>query len=147
MPGTVIIDLAAVDDEDEFPAVPRTGAGAGHATALTGDCLICMDPVAPPPGTRKRGKGPVVCPGCSCVMHDACVREMLEMGFPGPHISFSFLNCPNCRVRYAPRVVVPPRVSAHSLPHTAAWLLYSVWNEELWDGLRNAGHVRRGRCP
>jgi hypothetical protein len=56
------------------------------------ECLYCGGDVASPADM-------VVCPTCSNGVCLGCMRKILTGGFPGPHISFTFMDCGYCKVR------------------------------------------------
>lgn len=52
-------------------------------------CGICY--------TDELYKSPLCRLDCSHVFHYKCIEELLKKGYPGPEISFNFLNCPSCK--------------------------------------------------
>lgn len=51
-------------------------------------CNICW--------VETLGSAPCIRLNCSHIFHDSCVRSKLNKQWPGPSISFSFMNCPLC---------------------------------------------------
>ena len=55
------------------------------ATDLCGICLV--EPLQRAPSIRLQ---------CGHVVHLHCAKQKLLQGYPGPAISFGYLNCPQC---------------------------------------------------
>ncbi len=64
--------------------------------APTDPCAICFDEAC------MLGHAPVCQLECGHVFHAGCVAARVAAGFPGPHISFGFLDCALCRARIGP---------------------------------------------
>jgi hypothetical protein len=53
-------------------------------------CMICF--------TESLGAAPAIQLACRHVYHFTCIRRNLEKRWPGARITFSFANCPICKV-------------------------------------------------
>lgn len=71
----------------ETDCPPCIEPACSSSSLATQDCPICWDNLQ---------MGPCIQILCGHVFHLECIRDRIKRGFPGPQISFNFMNCPLC---------------------------------------------------
>jgi len=74
------------------------------------DCLQKPDEICNICYTEELGSAPSVMLDCGHIFHYHCVKKRITGGWPSPHITFGFLECPLCNMRItAPMLDTPMR--------------------------------------
>eukprot|EP00501_MAST-03F_sp_TOSAG23-6_P000492 GSMAST32.ASY1.ANO1.506.1 assembled CDS len=84
-------------------------------------CTICY--------VDALGNAPTIQLKCGHLFHAACVRDLLEKGYPGHRMSFEFMKCPQCKEQirhWSVEDIVGPMIALEADVHRRALLRFKM---------------------